>query len=92
MPNLKNRQVVLVDDGLALGFTMLAAIQSIKKGKPEKIVVAVPTASEGSVELIAPKVDELFCLNLRRGSVFAVADTYQKWYDLSDEEVTRFLS
>jgi predicted phosphoribosyltransferase len=92
MPDLENRQAVLVDDGLASGFTMLAAIRSIKKEKPEKIIVAVPTASEGSVELIAPNVDELFCLNLRGGPVFAVADAYQHWYDLSDEEVTRFLS
>lgn len=90
-PDLNGKVVVLVDDGLASGFTMLAATESVKTRDPRKIIVAVPTASEGAVELLAPSVDEMICLNLRRGPIFAVADAYKKWYDLSDDEVLEYL-
>jgi len=51
----------------------------------------VPTASAGAIELLAPSVNELVCLNVRCGPIFAVADAYEKWYDLSDDEVLEFL-
>ncbi len=91
-PSLKDRIVILVDDGLASGYTMLAAIRFVKRDKPEKIIVAVPTASGRTVELILPEVEELVCLNVRHGISFAVADAYRNWYDLSDEEVLSILS
>lgn len=91
LPDLHDKTVILVDDGLASGFTMLAAIKSIKKKKPKEIVIAVPTASLGAVELLTPEVDKLVCLNIRSSYVFAVADAYMEWYDLSDEEVMRYL-
>jgi len=86
MPDLTGKIVILTDDGLASGFTMLAAARSVKKREPEKIVVAVPTASSGAIKLLAPEVDEIVCLNIRSRLVFAVADAYQNWYDLTDEE------
>jgi putative phosphoribosyl transferase len=91
MSDLKDKIVILVDDGLASGFTMLAAARSARKRKPKKIVVAVPTASLSAIELLAPEVDEVVCLNIRSGTVFAVADAYKNWYDLSDEEVIKIL-
>ena len=87
LPDLKGKIVILVDDGLASGFTMLAAVRAVKKKRPEKIVVAIPTASLRAVELLLPEVDEMVCLNIRSGTMFAVADAYVNWYDLSDEEV-----
>ncbi|MBS7643186.1 phosphoribosyltransferase [Candidatus Bathyarchaeota archaeon] len=90
-PELRKKTVILVDDGLASGWTMLAAVKSVRKQSPAKIVVAVPTASTSAVELVAPTVDKLICLNIRSGPVFAVADAYQKWYDLADEEVVEIL-
>jgi len=91
MPDLKDKVVILVDDGLASGFTMLAAARFAKKGMPEKIIVAVPTGSTGAIKLLAPEVDEIVCLNIRSGTAFAVADAYKNWYDLTDEEVIRIL-
>lgn len=91
MPALVGKVVVLVDDGLASGFTMLAAVSSVRKKEPEKIVVAVPTASMGAIELLRPIVDEIVCLNIRTGPIFAVADAYKSWHDLTDEEVTKIL-
>jgi len=90
-PDLNAKTAILIDDGLASGFTMLAAVESIRTQRPLEIVVAVPTASAGAIELLAPKVEKLVCLNVRRSPIFAVADAYEKWYDLSDDEVLEFL-
>lgn len=91
LPNLNGKVAILVDDGLASGFTMLAAVRSTRKRNPEKIVIAVPTGSSRAIALLSPEVDEIVCLNIRSGVVFAVADAYQEWYDLSDEEVIEIL-
>ena len=91
MPDMKDKVVIIVDDGVASGFTMLAAARSARKRKPQKIIIAVPTASMGAIDLLAPEVDEIVCLNIRSGPVFAVADAYEKWYDISDEEVIKTL-
>jgi len=90
-PDLKDKIVIIVDDGLASGYTMLAAIKSVKKQSVRKIIVAVPTASTNAINLIAPHVDEIVCLNVRDSFFFAVADAYQNWYDLNDDEVQNYL-
>ncbi|HHT9112262.1 MAG: phosphoribosyltransferase [Planctomycetes bacterium] len=90
-PFLEDKVVIIVDDGLASGYTMLSAVDFIKRHKPEKVVVAVPTAPKETVDLILPQVDEIVCLNVRSGFTFAVADAYEKWYDLGDEEVISIL-
>lgn len=92
MHDLADKVVILVDDGLASGFTMLAAARSVREKKPKKIIVAEPTASLGAIKLLLPEVDEIVCLNIRTGSSFAVASAYEKWYDLTDEEVMKILS
>jgi len=90
-PDLEGKTVILVDDGLASGYTMLAAIISAKKRKPGRVIVAVPTAPSSSVRLVAPHVDEVVCLNIRDEAFFAVADAYVRWHDLGDEEVMQCL-
>ncbi len=90
-PSAQAANVFIVDDGLASGYTMLAAINFIKRKSPLKIIVAVPTASKKTVDSILPEVDELVCLNIRSGYPFAVADAYEDWYDLTDEEVLEIL-
>lgn len=90
-PELKGITVIIVDDGLASGYTMLAAINSIKKRSPARIMVAVPTASKNALELVSPYVDEIFCLNFRETTVFAVADAYQEWHDLTEQEALDLL-
>ncbi len=90
-PSLRNRTVLIVDDGLASGYTMLAAIRFVKKERPKEIIVAVPTASEKTTGIILPEIDELVCLNIRSGFSFAVADAYKNWYDLNEDEVLSIL-
>ena len=90
-PPIKNRIVILVDDGLASGYSMIAAIQFAKKRDPSKIVVAVPTGSHGTLLRISPLADALYCPNVRESFPFAVAEAYTNWYDLSDKEVLGLL-
>lgn len=90
-PDLFQKDLILVDDGLASGFTMLAAIRSLKKHDPRSVVVAVPTAHDEALNLVASEADEVFCLNVRSGFLFAVADAYVGWYDLDDREVKEYL-
>jgi putative phosphoribosyl transferase len=87
---LAGRTIVLVDDGLASGYTMLAAIGQVKGEHPDRIIVAVPTGSKYAVQMVAEEVNMLICLNIRRGR-FAVADAYRHWYDLTEEEAVATL-
>lgn len=87
----ENRHVVLVDDGLASGYTMLAAVRSVREQKSESISVLVPTASDSAVDRVKPVVDELICPRVETGFVFAVANAYRDWHDLTDEEVIEIL-
>ena len=89
--NVRDKTVILVDDGLASGYTMLAAIRSIKKKSPKRIIVAVPTASAAAVEFVSREVNKILCLNVRSSRIFAVADAYRKWRDLADDEVVEIL-
>ena len=90
-PPLTGKTVIIADDGLASGYTMLAAVRFIRKKAPGEIIVAVPTGSRATIDLVLPEADEILCLNTRRGYPFAVADAYRNWYDLSEEEVLRIL-
>lgn len=90
-PSLKNKIAIIVDDGLASGYTMLAGIEYVKKRKPQKIIVAVPTGSLRTVRRLSEVVDFIYCLNIRESYPYAVADAYKNWYDINDEEVLRIL-
>ncbi|MGD0329575.1 MAG: SDR family NAD(P)-dependent oxidoreductase [Nitrososphaeria archaeon] len=91
MPDIEGIDVILVDDGLASGFTMLAAIKSVKKMGAQNIIVAVPTSSVSAIRLLRSEVDMLVSLNVRSVPSFAVADAYLEWHDLSDDEVKKIL-
>ncbi|RZN43553.1 MAG: phosphoribosyltransferase [Methanophagales archaeon ANME-1-THS] len=91
-PDISGKTVIVVDDGLASGFTMLVAASSLKKQGPKEIIVSVPTASTSAIDLISTEVDRIFCLNIRGGRTFAVADAYHNWYDLGNEDVVRILN
>jgi putative phosphoribosyl transferase len=90
-PSCKDRIIVVVDDGLASGYTMLAALKYIKKKMPSRLIAAVPTGPERTVKRILGETDEVICLNVRSGFSFAVADAYRNWYDLTDGDVLAIL-
>ena len=88
---IKNKIVFMVDDGLASGFTMLAAIKMVKKYDPKKIVVSVPTAPLHTIQRIENVEVKTFCPNIRNTRWFAVANAYKHWYDLPESEVINYL-
>lgn len=88
---IKNKNIFVLDDGLASGYTMLAAIHMIKRYNPNKVYVAVPTAPYHTVLKIQNDVDEIFCPNIKNTMWFAVADAYRDWYDVPESEVTEIL-
>jgi predicted phosphoribosyltransferase len=90
-PDVKDRTVILVDDGLASGYTMEAAVKVVKKHDPSLVVVAVPTSSMSAYRLLSSRVDKVVCPDVSRLPVFAVADAYRDWRDLEDEEVIALL-
>jgi putative phosphoribosyl transferase len=89
---LDGEPAIIVDDGLASGYTMRAAVQFLKRKNAGRIIAAVPTGSLRTVQDLLPLVDELLCLNVRFGWSFAVADAYQNWYDLEEEEVLEIMA
>lgn len=91
-PDFSQQPAILVDDGLASGFTLLAGVEALRKAKAGRIIVAIPTGHWDSVQMIAPRVDAVYCANIRRGLSFAVADAYQKWSDVSDEDVATIMA
>lgn len=89
LPDLGDTTAILVDDGLASGFTMLAAINALRRLGGRHVVVAVPTASATAVMLVAPAVETLYCANFRGGTSFAVASAYETWGDVDEEDAIR---
>jgi putative phosphoribosyl transferase len=90
LPEIKGRTVILIDDGIAMGSTMRAAIELCKNRKAGKIVVAAPVAGREVAEEIGRRVDELVVLEIP-AHFRAVAQAYENWYDVSDEEVLDLL-
>jgi putative phosphoribosyl transferase len=86
-PDVSIGPVILVDDGLASGFTMLVGVEALRNAGARQIAVAVPTGHNNSVRMMADHVEKLYCANIRHGLSFAVADAYERWSDVSDEEV-----
>ena len=91
LPDLGNRSAILVDDGLASGFTMRVAVVALRNAGADRIVVAVPTGHRHSAEMIACEVEALYCANIRGGFSYAVASAYRRWSDVAEEEVVKII-
>ena len=83
MPDLSEKTVIVVDDGLASGYTMRVAVEALTRCNVGEIIVAVPTGHASAVDEIARQVHTLYCPNIRSGPRFAVADAYENWTDVS---------
>jgi predicted phosphoribosyltransferase len=90
-PDVRGRTVILVDDGLATGATMYAAIQALRQQQPARIVVAVPTASPETCEALRAEVDEVICA-LTPEPFYAVSLWYEDFSQTTDETVRDLLA
>ncbi len=91
LPGIGKKTVILVDDGLAMGSTMLAAIAYCRNKKAAKVIVAVPISGENAAQLAGKAADELIILE-KPADFRAVAQGYENWYDVSDQEAVNILN
>lgn len=82
---------MVVDDGLVSGYTMVAAITSLRKRGASAVVAAVPVSSGSGWKLARNEADEVVCPIVSSTYPFAVASFYEQWSDLTDAEVIESL-
>ena len=88
--DLKGKTVILVDDGVATGYTMRAAINTVKAGKPEKIVVAVPVGPKDTLGELKREADEVVILHTPV-LFFAIGGFYEAFPQVEDEAVIELM-
>lgn len=91
-PNVKDKPAIIVDDGIATGLTMLAAVKALKKSKPKKIIVAVPVAPQDSVDELLNLTDEVIVLDNPENFRGAVGSHYRHFPQVDDDEVIEIIS
>jgi len=89
---IAGKTVIIIDDGLASGYTMLAAAESVRHRQPKELVVAVPVASASALKEVEKVADKAVTCTTSFAPEFFVADFYRYWHDLSDNEVARYLT
>jgi putative phosphoribosyl transferase len=89
-PSLANREVVLVDDGIATGSTMKAALASVLNRGAKTVVVAIPVGPPSTIRELEAKADRVVCLHTP-DSFYAIGQFYEDFTQIQDEEVTRLL-
>ncbi len=88
---VRDRTVIIIDDGLASGFTMLVTVEAVRRRQPKEIIVAVPAASAAALEKLEKVADKVVTLAKGTRPRFYIADFYRYWRDLGDDEVVRCL-
>lgn len=91
MPNVRGKTVILIDDGLATGATMAAAVQALRKLGPAKLVVAVPVGAPETCEQFQDLADEIVCAR-EPADFAAVGEWYEDFQQTSDAEVHDLLA
>jgi putative phosphoribosyl transferase len=89
-PSLKDKIIILVDDGIATGATMRAAIKAVYQKQPLRLILAVPVAALSTYEEMKEKVDEIIC-PLRPRDFYAVGEWYDDFSQTTDDEVIQLL-
>jgi putative phosphoribosyl transferase len=89
--NLEGRPVVLIDDGLATGNTMMAAVRHVRTLKPASVIIGVPVGPREACDRLRCEVDHLFCLAMPH-LFCAVGEWYRDFEEVSDVEVRKLVS
>ena len=90
LPNLEKKEVIICDDGIATGYTIKAAVESIKPENPKKIILAVPVAPPNVIKELKKYVDKIVC-PLTPDFFVAVSQFYRGFAQVEDEEVIKLL-
>jgi predicted phosphoribosyltransferase len=90
-PDVRDHTVILVDDGLATGASMQAAVAALRKQQPAGLVVAVPVAAAETCQRLRSEVDDVVCL-VTPEPFYAVGAWYEDFAQTTDEEVTEMLA
>lgn len=90
-PSIMNKMIILVDDGIATGATMRAAITALKKQNPKKLIIAVPVAASSAIDEISTLADEIIC-PIKPLHFYAVGAWYDDFSQTTDEEVFKLLN
>lgn len=88
--NLQGKTIIVIDDGIATGNTLLGTVNVLRKSKPGKIVIAVPVASESAVEKLSDEVDEVIAVLVPK-VFYGVGAFYDDFEQVTDEEVMFYL-
>lgn len=83
---VKDKIAIVVDDGLASGYTMMAAIESVRRRQPKYIIAAVPAASAAAVRTVEKTADKVITVSTSFAPKFYISDFYRYWNVLNDEE------
>jgi predicted phosphoribosyltransferase len=89
-PDYQDRWVIIVDDGIATGVTTLSAVHEVRAYNPKGIILATPVASEDSIEMLRPMVEEMIVLHVP-DHFYAVGQFYEDFRQVEDEEVIQLL-
>ncbi|MCL2475202.1 MAG: phosphoribosyl transferase [Chloroflexi bacterium] len=89
MPVLNGKTIIVIDDGLASGYTMLAAIESLRRRRPKEIIAAAPTASAPAVKLLEKTADKVVSVVTDFTPSFYVSRYYHFWHNMEDDETMR---
>lgn len=90
-PDVQGKSLIVVDDGIASGFTVRTAVEALRGHAPAEIVLATPTAHLESLSALLADVSAVYCPNIRSGHHFAVADAYRNWTDVDEDEAITLL-
>lgn len=90
-PKLEGKTVIITDDGIATGSTMMAAIESVRGMHPYKLVVAIPVAPHDAIRKLSGKVDKVVCL-VTPFTFYAVGDYYSEFEHVGEERVKELLA
>ena len=88
---VSGKTAIIIDDGLASGFTTVAAVQSVRHRRPREVIVAVPVAPAMTLRRLEKVADRVITYATGHMLRFYISDFYRHWYDVSDDEVVRYL-
>lgn len=91
--DIKNKTIILVDDGAATGATLVVSARWIKKRKPRKLIIAIPVAPNETVELLKNEADQVITILIPRTSNFtSVAQFYDNFEEITDDKVIKIMN